>query len=129
MNEMPAEKPVPDRAERGPDPGRSAAARTVQGPPAPQAAMPSAPVGVGRQVELAIDDLVLHGFSRHERDRIASALHAELERLVGERVAAGGFSNELEIPRVDGGAFTARRGMRPEAIGAEVARAIMRGLA
>jgi hypothetical protein len=91
--------------------------------------MPSAPVGVGRQVELAIDDLVLHGFSRHERDRIASALHAELERLVGERVAAGGFSNELEIPRVDGGAFTARRGMRPEAIGAEVARAIMRGLA
>jgi hypothetical protein len=100
---------------------REASSRTG-GAPGPH------PGSNARNLELAIDELVLHGFSRYEQRRISSALESELGRLLSERVAAGDFSREIEIARIDGGAFTAKRGMSPEKIGREIARAIVRGM-
>jgi hypothetical protein len=83
-------------------------------------------VSRGRQaIELAIDDLVLEGFTAAEGAGIRAALAAELERLL-----AGGLPAGLEAsahagwgrPALDGGRITVAAGAPPAAVGAALAR-------
>ena len=81
-----------------------------------------------KNVELHIDELVLHGFAPGDSYRIGAAVERELSRLFAERgtppsLARGGSTN-----RLDGGAFEAKPDSRAEAIGARVARAVYGGL-
>lgn len=77
-------------------------------------------------VELHIEELVLHGLSPYDRFRIGDALERELNRLFIERgvpPVQGGY-----IGRLDGGAFEAKPDATPEVMGDSIARAVYRSL-
>jgi hypothetical protein len=78
-------------------------------------------------VELVLEALVLHGFPDADRARIARAVERELAR----RIAEGGLPPALAgggaLARLDGGSFAVEAGARPEAIGRQVASAILAG--
>jgi hypothetical protein len=79
-------------------------------------------------VEIRIEELVLHGFAPGERLRIASAIEAALTRLFAERGLPVALTRPGMFAEVQGGAFPARPGSRPEQIGAWVADAVYEGL-
>ena len=75
-------------------------------------------------VELHIEELVLHGFAPSERHNISDAVGRELERLFSEQGAPSQLSLSAEIVDLDGGSFEAAQGSRPEVIGSQVAQAL-----
>ncbi len=80
-----------------------------------------------KNIELHIEELVLHGFSCGDRYRIAEAVERELAHLFAEQGVPNSLSDGGEIERLDGGAFKMKQGSRPETIGAQVARAVYGG--
>jgi hypothetical protein len=99
-------------------------------------------------VELHIEQLVLHGFAPHEKGLIVQALEAELVRLLSEygvppalisppeigqsakgqgEVGQGQIARR-DVERLDGGAYQAVPGARPQESGVQIAQAIYRGL-
>jgi hypothetical protein len=73
-----------------------------------------------RRIEVAIDELVLHGFDRSQRDGIAAAVRAELAAaLEGWGLAAG-----ISADRLEAGSFTLPAAAPPAAVGRGVARQI-----
>lgn len=78
-------------------------------------------------IELYVEELVLHGFSAADRYRIGQAVEHELGRMFAER-GAPPLTRSEEISRLDGGSFEVRRGSGVEVIGAQVARAVYGGL-
>ena len=78
-------------------------------------------------VELHIEELVLHGFAPGDRHRIADAVGRELARLFAERGVPANFLNNFESPRLDAGSFNFAPASTPETVGAEVARALYGG--
>jgi hypothetical protein len=81
-----------------------------------------------RNIELHIEELVLHGFATGDRYRIAESVEREIVRLFSEQGVPQSLSKGGKIERLDGGAFEAVRGSKPEAIGAKVAQAVYGGL-
>jgi hypothetical protein len=79
-------------------------------------------------VELRVEELILQGFAPASREQIAAAVERELARLLAERGVPRPLDQGGDIAQVDGGSFTMTRDGRPEAIGAELAQAIYRGL-
>lgn len=77
-------------------------------------------------VELHVESLVLHGFSPLERYRVAEAVRLELARLLREGGLPLGRAGD--VARLDAGAFTVAAGAGAEQVGAQVARAVYRGL-
>ena len=75
-------------------------------------------------VELHVEELVLHGFARRDRQAIGEALRGELARLIAERGLPAGLSAADGAASLDGGAFRASPGQRPAEVGAAVANAI-----
>lgn len=74
-------------------------------------------------VELHIEELVLHGFSPGDRCRIGDAVERELGRLFIERgvpqsVRGGGLAY------LDGGALEVKPGSKAEEVGVRVARGV-----
>ncbi len=65
-------------------------------------------MGVRPDIELHIEELVLHGYSPHDRWRIADAVRAELEA----RFALGqsGYSRDVTIDRLDAGTIALEPG-------------------
>ncbi|MEH2114812.1 hypothetical protein [Nostoc sp.] len=78
-------------------------------------------------VELHIEELILHGFEGGDRDRISEAVQQELTRLFAQgmppSLVQGG-----EIGRLDGGGFEMNAGMQSGAIGVQIAQSIYGGL-
>jgi len=79
-------------------------------------------------LELRIDELVLHGFEPGDRYRIGEAVERELTRLFAEQGTPPSLAQGREVTRLDGGAFEAAPGSRAEAIGAQMARMVYGGL-
>lgn len=79
-------------------------------------------------IELNIDDLVLHGFAQSDRYLIGAAIERELTRLFAERGAPSLLAESGDFSRLEGGAFEATPGAKPAAIGAQVAQAVYGGL-
>jgi hypothetical protein len=84
-------------------------------------------VGVTKNIDLHIEELVLHGFDPRDRHGIADAVQRELARLVGERGLAA-VHGPLEIPRLDGGTIQLS-GTRAAGAGASIAGAVHSTLA
>ena len=80
----------------------------------------------GDSVQVEIGELVLHGFARGDRHKIAAAVESELARLMSKAGVRG--LNSLTLGRINGGAFRVTAGVRPQAAGTEIARAVFRGL-
>ncbi len=81
-----------------------------------------------RDIKLHIEELVLDGFTPGDQYRIADSVERELARLFTEQGVPQSLSWGGEIAHLDGGAFEAARGSKPEAIGAKVARSVYGGL-
>ena len=81
-----------------------------------------------KNIELHIEELVLHGFSPGDRYRIAEGVEQELTRLLADRGVPQSLERGGEIANMDGGAFEIAQGSRAEAIGAQVAKAVYGGL-
>jgi hypothetical protein len=80
-------------------------------------------------IEVHIERLVLHGFAPGDRRRIGAAVERELERLLAEGDAPAGLGRSGALARLDGQSFRVAPGADAEAVGAQVAQAIHRGLA
>ncbi len=79
-------------------------------------------------LNLHIDHLILHGFSALDRDRIGSAVQAELTRLFVEQGIPRSLLRGAAINQLDGVDFAMVAGTPPRIIGTRIARAIYRGL-
>jgi hypothetical protein len=79
-------------------------------------------------VQLHIQELILHGFAPGDRFEVMAAVERELSRLVNETGTAAGIKASKEVRQLEGGAFEVQPGARADAIGAQVARQIFRGL-
>jgi hypothetical protein len=82
-----------------------------------------------RAVNLHIEELVLHGFSRGERFEIGDAVERELSRLFSEPDNSQSLAETASKDSVDGGSFRISQGARSAAIGTQVANAVYGGLA
>jgi hypothetical protein len=80
-------------------------------------------------VELDIDELVLHGFAPGDGDQIGAAIRRELARLFAEQGLPAGLGTGGAVPRLDGGGFQVAAGATTDIIGAQVAQAVYGGLA
>ena len=81
-----------------------------------------------KNIELNIEELVLHGFSPGDRHRIGEAVEQELTRLLAEWGVPQSLELGGEIGYVDGGAFEVAQGSRAQIVGAQVAKAVYGGL-
>ena len=79
-------------------------------------------------IHLHIEELVLHGFAPGDRHRIGDAIQQELARLFAEKPTPPSLTKSTAIDRLDGGTFHMTGAARPEATGAQVARAVFGGL-
>jgi hypothetical protein len=81
-----------------------------------------------RNVELRIEELILHGFEPGDRDRIGEALQRELSQLFTEQGTPPSLTREHAIARLEGGAFDAPSSSEPETVGSRLARSLYGGL-
>lgn len=79
-------------------------------------------------IHLHIEELVLHGFPSGDRQRIGEAVQRELARLFTEGRTPPALTKSAEIDRLNAGSFQTTGTARPEATGAQVARAVFGGL-
>ena len=79
-------------------------------------------------VELHIEELVLHGFPPDHRHGISEAFEHELSRLFTEQGVPPSLSRGGDIPRLDAGAFQMNPELGTDAVGARVARTVYGGL-
>lgn len=85
-------------------------------------------MAVKPDIELHIEEMVLHGFRPGDRQAIAGAVQTELRRLLGEHGLSPALAKGIEATRVDGGAFNAKANSKPETIGEKVAGSIYKGI-
>ena len=75
-------------------------------------------------VELHIEELVLHGFAPGDRYRIGAAVERELARLFGDAGVPPSLMQSIDVGRLTGGAFQVAPDAKAETIGAQVAQAV-----
>jgi hypothetical protein len=79
-------------------------------------------------IELRIEELVLHGVSRADARRVGAAVEAELGRMLAEQGLPSGLRGGAEIGAIDAGQVSLGAAARPESTGEAVARAVYGGL-
>ena len=80
-------------------------------------------------VELAIEQLILHDLPTGQRRRIAAAIEQELARLFAERGVPPGLAARGSAIPIDAADVAVAPGLRPDAIGTRVAESIYSTLA
>jgi hypothetical protein len=85
-------------------------------------------VGLKPNIELNIEELVLHGFPSDYRHRIGDALERELTRLLAEQGLRVPLAHNQELASLDAGTFSLAPTAKASVIGVEVARAVYGGL-
>jgi hypothetical protein len=81
-----------------------------------------------QNIELHIEELVLHGFAAKDRYAIGEAVQRELTRLFTEQGVHPSLGKGHEVAKLDGGAFQVKEGAKADAIGEQVARSVYGGL-
>jgi hypothetical protein len=79
-------------------------------------------------IKLHIEELVLHGFTGNDRDRIAAAIQQEFTRLFTEQGIPPSLAQGGQIGQLNGGKFEMTTGMKPEVAGIQIAQSIYGGL-
>ena len=75
-------------------------------------------------IELHIEELVLHGFSPNDRHAIGEVVQKELTRLFAEQGVHASLGRGFEVERVDGGSFNVKPGAKAGAIGMQMAQSV-----
>ena len=81
-----------------------------------------------KPVRIDIENLRLKGFRYEDRHAIAAALQEELARLLAAPETAERLANLGQVPHLSIDAFSLEANPQPRQIGAEVGRAIGKGL-
>jgi hypothetical protein len=79
-------------------------------------------------VELRIEELVLHGFAARDRRRIGAATQRELTRLFAEKGVPPSLARGTDVPSLEAGALKVPPGAGAEAVGSRIARALYGGM-
>jgi hypothetical protein len=79
-------------------------------------------------IELQIEELVLHEFTPGDRYRIGEAVEGELAKVFTEQGVPPSVAQGGEAARLGGGAFELKTNSTAKAIGIQVARAVYEGL-
>jgi hypothetical protein len=79
-------------------------------------------------IDFHVDELVLHGVTLGDRHRVGQAIGDELTRLLAVDGLSPALARGAEVDRIDGGAFRQPTTVGPSAVGAQIARAVHRGL-
>ena len=79
-------------------------------------------------IELHIEELVLHGFAPKDRRAISAAIQHELTRLFAEQGIHPSLARGYHAAKLDGGAFNIKSGAKPESMGTQVAQSLYGGL-
>ena len=78
-------------------------------------------------LELQIEELILHGFAPGDRTRIGESVQQELARLFTEQGVPLFLYQGGEVGHWDGGEFEMAAGMQAGAIGVQIAQTIYGG--
>ncbi len=81
-----------------------------------------------QNIELHIEELVLHGFKLEDRSAIGEAVQRELTRLFTERGLHSSLQKDREVTRLDGGTFQVKQGSNATAIGTQIAQKVYGGM-
>ena len=79
-------------------------------------------------IELHIDELILHGFPPRDRSRIGERLRHELSVMVTERGLPSWMARGARVAQLSGGDITVAPIATPGAIGGQLAEAVYGGL-
>ncbi len=79
-------------------------------------------------IELHIEELVLHGFASADRYLIGEAVQRELARLFAEQGVPSSLTSGGELTRLHGGSFNVAPGAKAEAIGTQIAQSVYGGM-
>lgn len=79
-------------------------------------------------IEVYIEELVLHGFSPGDHYRIGAAMERKLTSLFAEQSTPASLTREHEVAHLNGGTFEVKAGSAVEAIGTQLAQAVYGGL-
>ncbi|MGN6533178.1 MAG: hypothetical protein ACTHK0_15655, partial [Ginsengibacter sp.] len=71
-----------------------------------------------------IEELILHGFSPHDRYHIASAVEAELARLFTEQGIPPSLKSNINVPALNAGAFETGSATKANSTGNKIAGSI-----
>jgi len=83
---------------------------------------------VDQNIELHIEELVLHGFSPHQRYDIAGAVEAELTRLFTEQGIPASLKSAVNAPSLNAGTFNMNKENAGKTIGNKVAGSVYKSL-
>ena len=83
---------------------------------------------MSRDIEIYIDELVLHGFARDDSEGIKNAVEAELARLFKEQGLPASISSPKNYRRIEAGGFSMRRGANAGAVGNDIAGSVYHGI-
>jgi hypothetical protein len=75
-------------------------------------------------IEINIEELVLHGFKPGDRYDIGKSLEIELVRLFSEQGVPGVLSENKNLGKVDAGTFNASSNSKAESIGTQIANSV-----
>ncbi len=81
-----------------------------------------------RNIEVHIEELVLHGFAPKDRYAIGEAVQRELTRLFAEQGIHPSLSQGYDRGHLDGGTFHVQPGAKSDTIGTQVAQSVYGGL-
>lgn len=79
-------------------------------------------------VELHIEEIVLHGFTPVDRRAIAAAIEAELGRLLANEGLPASLVDGTSLGALDAGAFPVAASDRPSAVGGRIGRSLYRSM-
>ena len=82
-----------------------------------------------RGIEIAIEELVLHGLDPSDRDGIREIIQRELERLFREHGVPESLGDGSNVARLEHAGIEVPAGSRADAIGAQVARSLYQQVA
>lgn len=80
------------------------------------------------EIELVIEELLLTGFSPHDRYKIAGAFTRELQRLFSDQGFPPGVHQSMDTLLIDAGNFQLHDSSTPQEIGIHAAQTVFRGL-
>ncbi len=84
---------------------------------------------MNQDIEINIDELVLHGFSPADRSRIGNAVEHELRLIFTQQGIPSSLMKNSSLPFLDGGTFQAKPNASAASTGQEIAGSVYNGLA
>lgn len=79
-------------------------------------------------IDLHIEQLILHHCAPNDRERVGAAVRQELERLIAERGLSPSLLKGTDIARLNGGRFQIRPDAPADHLGRQIAAAAYEGI-